>query len=582
MHRKLEHNELQAYEKAKKYLSSIFGQPWLEGELRSYLKYIKQLKRIYKRNYLFYIKEGKYHPLAKLWFSNSSFDILRMIELRTVLEDLRNSEGFDNKVKKIKCSPKEFDKLLFELRIAFEFHSLGWNVIFPETPDLITLSNGLKLHIECKKKDNYGMKEKLRRNIYKNISTNVMNKLEKNLSYYIILIKCRTHIEPKDSPILEKSIINAIKESKNSISDEKFEITIIQNNITNIPYIDYPINTEKEINERVVYSLTKEITGDPIIPDFYASKGITPRSDNISLSNFKFIGFSSNESIGRFASIENSFNDAIEQIQEGAYGLIYIELDSDVSYIEIKEISERLKGKLFNYPRIFAAILTREIIEKSDNGLYIKGTNFIEIANKSIISLENLSVPGIKREKERIIEHDQIGKIRGHIARKYSPDGFFRPFSKEGMSLLVVFKPYFQDRIQYYVDTGEALDKNRCSLLHDGKSNLTLAIYSYNRKYYSLNVSLEKQNFFDNYHAILCTLNPLKGELRIDIDGKMFKKNVDTFYLDDIFADTLIGTDFSKSFFAKMDCATVGVWSRVLSEEDRIIIMDWIAKTYRL
>lgn len=151
---------------------------------------------------------------------------------------------------------------------------------------------------------------------------------------------------------------------------------------------------------------------------------------------------------------------------------------------------------------------------------------------------------------------------------KYSPDGTLRPFGKNGTSILMEVKPRFQGKTQYYIDLGNSQDKNRCSLLHDGKSHLILKIFSFSGNCVSLEVLLKECVFFDNYHIILCTISPLRGEIKITIDDDNYAKRVEPFYLEDVSVNAIMGCDISKKYFAKMELSTTGIWSRVLSDDE--------------
>lgn len=559
--------DLDKYNVSRNAICDELGRDWLNKEIDIYHNYIKQLRQTYGKNYIFYEREDKYHPLAKLWHSDSIFDALKIMELYTLLETLKNYEGFKNKKAKLKTSPREFEKLIYEFRIGYEFNKLGWQISFPETPDIIVTSGGCELYIECKKKDLYGRNEKQKRNIFRNIASSVMNKIRKLQRPYIIIIKCKTSIKPKDSPIVERLIKDSMIRSRKYYSDEEFDIIIIniESDTANIPLIDYPMNTEMEIKERLIYSLTKSIVGTPIYPDFYVfNDGIRIGNNSLSLKNLKFIGFISNESLNRFASIENSFDEAIRQIPEGKHGLVYIELDSYISPYEIKEISGRLNGKLRAHARVNSANLTREILERTTGGEYVKGTYYTRIANELAVPIpDDLMIPGIGGKE---IDDEEIKRILGDMAKKYSPEGTLRPFNKKGTSVLIVFNPESKNKIQYYIDMGEVENKNRCSLLYDGNSNLILKINSFNEKCYSLEVPLEKERFFGNYHVIICTFIPIMGKIKIDINGIMHEKKVDSFYLEDVAVVPIIGSDISKTHFAKMQCVNIGIWPRELTE----------------
>lgn len=179
----------------------------------------------------------------------------------------------------------------------------------------------------------------------------------------------------------------AQSEEEINLYDEKFEIVVknpkTEKQIIEMPSVDYPMNTEEEINQRFIYSLTKAVLGFPINPDHCTFEGeINLQNDGFLLRNLKFIGFLSKESLNRFKSIEKNFDEAIGQIPTERKGLVYIELDQNISPYEVKAISERLKGKLKNHPRINAVLLTREITEKPTEEDLIKGTHYVKIINE--------------------------------------------------------------------------------------------------------------------------------------------------------------------------------------------------------
>jgi len=560
------------YEEARKNLLEEIGKDWIDDQSRKCEEYFMELQQKHGKYALFYEKEGKYHPFAKWWLDTSPFGILRIIMLGNLFNVLRSCKGFKEKVEKLKTAPKEFEKLIYEFRIAYDFVQFGWDVIFPTTPDLMVFHRKHTYYVECKKKDLYGGREKKIKSIFKNISEKVMRKWRDIQSSLIIFVKCKTSINSDDRPYLERLIKDVITQSEEkSLTDDKFDVTVKKlkaQGIMKVPYIDYPMNTEEEINQRFIYSLTKAILGFPINPDYCAFEGdLNPQNDGFLLRNIKFIGFLSKESLDRFKSIEDSFYEAIRQIPKERNGLIYIELDPKISPYEVKEISERLKGKLKDHPRINAVLLTRELTEKPTDEDLIKGTHYVKIINETALPIpEYLKIPGIKGEE---IRNREKRMILEDLVRKYTPEGF-RPFGKEGSTLVFAFRPYSQNKVQYYIDIGNKPDKNRVSLFHDGKSNLVLKIYAFDGKCYSIKAPMKRENFFDKGHIILCTWNPLKGNIGINIDGKKFRKNVDPFYLEDITVRMLIGTDISKKHFAKMLLCSVQVYARPFDDKETL------------
>ena len=560
------------YEEARKILLEGMGKDWIDDQCRKYEEYFRKLQRKYGKYALFYEKEGKYHLFVKWWLDTSHFGILRTIMLGNLFNALRNYKGFKEKVEKLKTAPNEFEKLIYEFRMAFNFVQLGWDVIFPATPDLKVSQGKHTYYVECKKKDLYGGREKEIKNIFKSVSEMAMRKWRNIQPYLIIFVKCKTSINSNDRSHLERLIKNALTQSEetNHLSDDKFDVAVenlkAQDRIMKVPYVDYPMNTEEKIKQRFIYSLTKAILGFPINPDHCTFEGdINPQNDGFLLRNIKFIGFLSKEALERFKSIEDSFYEAIGQIPERRNGLIYIELDPKISPYDVKEISERLKGKLKNHPRINAVFLTREITEKPTDEDLVKGTHYVKIINEFASPIpEYLKIPGIKGEE---IKNSEKRIVLEDLVRKYTPEGF-RPFGKEGSTLVLALKPYSQNKVQYYIDIGNKLDKNRVSLFHDGKSKLVLKIYTFNGKCYSVEAPVRREDFFDKDHVVLCTWNPLKGNIGINMDGEMYRKNIDTFYLEDITVRMLIGTDISKKHFAKMLCYSVQVYARAFEDEE--------------
>ncbi len=560
------------YEEARKILLKEIGEDWIDDRIRNYEEYLRKLQRKYGKYALFYEKEGKYHPFAKWWLDTSPFVILKIIMLGNLFKTLRNYKGFKEKVEKLKTAPKEFEKVIYEFRMAFNFIQFGWDVIFPATPDLIVSQGNHTYYVECKKKDIYGGREKEIKNIFKGVSENAMRKWKRIQIPLIIFVKCKTSIESNDRPRLKRLIENTITqpEGKSHLSEDKFDVIVknpkAQNRIMSVPYVDYPMNTEEEINQRFIYSLTKAVLGFPINPDYCTFEGdVNPQNNGFLLRNIKFIGFLSNESQNRFKSIENSFDEAIGQIPEERNGLIYIELDPNISPYEVKEILEKLKRELKNHSRINVVLLTREITEKPTDEDLVKGTHYVKIINESASLIpEHLKIPGIKGEE---IKNSEKRVVLEDLARKYTSEGF-RPFSKEGSTFVFVFKPYSQNKVQYYIDIGNKPSKNRVSLFHDGKSNLILKNYAFDGKCYSVEAPVKREEFFDKNHVVLCTWNPLKGYIGINIDEEMYRKTVDTFYLEDITVRMLIGTDISKKHFAKMLCYSVQVYARAFEDEE--------------
>ena len=570
------------YEEARKMLLKEIGEDWIDDKIRKYEEYLRKLQRKYGKYSLFYEKESKYHPFAKWWLDTSPFGILRIIMLGNLFKTLRNCKGFKEKVEKLKTAPKELEKVIYEFRMAFNFIQFGWGIIFPATPDLIVSQGNHTYYVECKKKDIYGGREKEIKGIFRGVSERAMRKWKSIQIPFIIFVKCKTSIESNDRPRLKRLIENILTqpEEKGRLSENKFDIIVknpkAQNRILSVPYVDYPMNTEEEINQRFIYSLTKAVLGFPINPDYCTFEGdVNPQNDGFLLRNIKFIGFLSNESQSRFKSIEDSFEEAIGQIPEERNGLIYIELDPNVSSYEVKEISERLRGKLKNYLRINAVLLTREITEKPTDEDLVKGTHYVKIINESAPAIpEHLKIPGIRGEE---IKNSGKRVVLEDLVRKYTPEGF-RPFGKEGSTLVFVFKPYYQNKVQYYIDIGNKSDKNRVSLFHDGKSNLILKIYAFSGKCHSVEVPVKREDFFDKDHVVLCTWNPLKGDIGINMDGEMYRKNIDTSYLEDITVRMLIGTDISKKHFAKMLCHSVQVSARAFEDDE---IRELIKKLYK-
>lgn len=574
------------YEEARKTLLKEIGEDRINDEIRKYAEYLRKLQRKYGKYALFYEKEGKYHPFAKWWLDTSPFGILKIIMLGNLFKTLGNCKGFEEKVEKLKTAPKEFEKTIYEFRMAFNFIQFGWDVIFPATPDLKVSHGNHTYYVECKKKDIYGGREKEIKNVFKSVSERAMRKWKSIRTPLIIFVKCKTSIKSNDRLRLERLIQNAIMqpEEENHLSDDKFDVVVknpkARNRIMKVPYVDYPMNTGVEINQRFVYSLTKAAIGSPVNPDFCTFEGdINPQKDSFLLRSLKFIGFLSEESSNRFKSVEDSFDEAIGQIPEERNGLIYIELDPNISPYDVKEISERLKGKLKNYPRINAVLLTREITEKPTDEDLVKGTHYVKITNESVTSIpEHLKIPGIKGEE---IKNSEKRVVLEDFVRKYTPEGF-RPFSKEGSTLVFVFKPCYQNKVQYYIDIGNKLEKNRVSLFHDGKSNLILKLCAFDGKYYSAEAPVKREEFFDNDHVVLCTWNPLKGDIGINIDEEMYRKTVDTFYLEDITVKMLIGTDISKKQFAKMLCYSVQVYARYFEDKETSEFIKRLSKQFKI
>lgn len=122
-------------------------------------------------------------------------------------------------------------------------------------------------------------------------------------------------------------------------------------------------------------------------------------------------------------------------------------MDPNISPYEVKEISEKLREKLKNHPRINVVLLTREITEKPTDEDLVKGTHYVKIINESATLIpEHLKIPGIKGEE---IKSSEKRVVLEDLVRKYTPEGF-RPFGKEGSTLVFVFKPYYQNKVQWH------------------------------------------------------------------------------------------------------------------------------------
>ena len=127
--------------------------------------------------------------------------------------------------------------------------------------------------------------------------------------------------------------------------------------------------------------------------------------------------------------------------------------------------------------------------------------------------------------------------------------------------MVFAFRPHFQNKVQYYVDIGHELHKNRVSLFYNGKSDLVLKIHSFNGKRYLAKAPVNTEEFFDKDHVILCVWNPVRGSIKINVDGKECAKTVHPFFLQDIATRLLIGTDISKKHFAQMLCYLVQAYA---------------------
>lgn len=573
------------YEEARKILYEEIDKDWIDSKIKERRKYLRELQRRHGKYALFYEKENRCHPFAEWWLDSSLYGIIRIIMLASLLKTLKSCKGFKEKIETLKADPRGFEKYIYELRIAYDFVQFGGNVTFSETPDLIVSQRDVVYYVECKKKDIYGGKEKKIKNFFKVVSERVMRKWKNIRSPLVIFVKCEASIELKDKPRLEKLIKSAVAkdEEETRLSEENFEVIVknpkTANHVMKVSYVDYSMNTEEEINQRFIYSLTKAALGFSVNPDYCTFEGdINPQNDGFLLRNLRFIGFLSNESRSRFKSIEDSFDEAIGQIPKERNGLIYIEVGPRISPYEVRDISERLKGKLKDYPRINAVLLTREITEKPTEEDLIKGTYYVKILNEKSSIPEYLKIPGVRGEE---IKDSEKRVVLEDLVRKYTPEGF-RPFSKDGSTLVFAFRPYLQNKVQYYIDIGNESDKNRVSLFHDGKSSLVLKIYSFNGKCYSAEIPLNKEEFFDKDHVVLSTWNSLRGLIEINVDGKKYRKNVDTFYLRDITVRMLIGTDISKKYFAKMLLYSVQIYARPFEDKETLEFIQKLCEQFKV
>ena len=571
------------YERSRKILYGGIGKNWIDSKINECREYLIGLQRNHGKYALFYEKEDKCHSFAKWWLDSSPFGIVRTIMLGSLFKTLKSCNGFKKKIEALKADPRGFEKYIYELRMAYNFAQLGWDVAFPETPDLIISQGDIVYYVECKKKDIYGRKEEKTKNFFKVISEGVMRKWENIRPPLVVFVKCEASIELEDRPRLEKLIKNAFGREEIRLCDEKFEVIVENpktgNHITEVPYVDFPMNTKEEINQRFIYSLTKAILGFPVNPDYCTFEGdINFQNDGFLVRNLKFVGFLSNEAQNRFKSIEDSFDEAIGQIPKMGSGLIYIELDTRISPYEVRDISERLKGKLKNHPRINAVLLTREITEKPTEEDLVTGTYYVKILNPKSSIPEHLKIPGIRGEKIKDSER-RVGSE--NLARKYTPEGL-RPFGKDGSTLVFAFRPYFQNKVQYYVDIGHEFHKNRISLFHNGKSDLVLKIYSFDGKHYSTKVHVDTEEFFDKDHVILCVWNPVRGSIKMNVDGREYAKTVHSFFLQDITTRLLIGTDISKKHFAQMLCYLVQAHDRPFDDEETLKLINELREQFKV
>ena len=132
------------------------------------------------------------------------------------------------------------------------------------------------------------------------------------------------------------------------------------------------------------------------------------------------------------------------------------------------------------------------------------------------------------------------------------------------------------------MDIGHELYKNRVSLFYNSKSDLILKIYSFDGKHHSAKAPVNMEGFFDRDHVILCVWNPVRGSIKINVDGKEYAKTVHPFFLQDIATRLLIGTDISKKHFARMLCYLVQAYARPFDDEEALELIKELREQFKL
>ncbi|MBT9141913.1 MAG: hypothetical protein DDT32_01856 [Syntrophomonadaceae bacterium] len=577
---------MKEYEQAREVIKETLGASWVDEQVQKRKRHIDSIIETLGK-YSVFDSSKAYHPFADLWFDTSPFGIVRITGLGRLFATLGKCGGFEEKIQEF--INKDFENTIYEFRIAYNFIRLGWQIIFCRTPDFIASQKGARCYVECKKKALSDQVQKTNSNIFRSISESIMRTWKEANDFVVLLVSCRSPVDSVDTRVLQQELLDFSKQpgERTQYSNNRFDIKIwkpnVKSTVLTVPRIDFPIHTKEDLNQIFLCSLTRALLGTPTDLDYCAFEGyLNFQKDEFLLKNPKFIGFISNEVRDRYKQVENSFQQARQQLPKSGPGLMYIELDQKVSPYQMRLISERLKGKLKTVnTRVNAVVLTKEIIELVNNEYMTWATQYEVGVNEHPRAdiPKDLKIPGLSETK---IEGPDEEQIVHNLIKRHGTRGL-RPFNREGGTLMVCFMPKSptrKDKTQYYVDIGDEPDRNRISLYSDNKFALVFKVYASDSKSYSVMVSPntgDKAWTQDRWQKVTALWDPLDGLLELNLNNVVVQRtNVESFHLDDIITNMLLGTDISKTHFAHMQLASIALFDHPLTHDIETVWQDLI------
>ncbi len=316
--------------------------------------------------------ESKFGTLHYSLDVSLSKELLELADIGSNLKEIMDIPWINEKEERIEVNiiqiwgerlkdPKDFEKAIYEIRVASSLKNAGYEVYFvkegiKKTPDLLIERNGEKVYIECKEKDKKTHRDKRNENLWNEVLMSTLRFMDKMKKNYAIVVKAKSDLMKKDRDFLIESLQELIESSNSGVHRMgKFEIMLEE---------------LAEMNKSLCgpFSMNLEEFGvkmtEPTIHLYQHADVKFSKNMEVDHKNPRFMAFVSTLLPDRIKGILRSVDRAYKQIPKKGPGIIYIEINTGLykGYQEINKdleiIKNKMKGKLNLTKRVNAVVLT--------------------------------------------------------------------------------------------------------------------------------------------------------------------------------------------------------------------------------
>lgn len=342
------------------------GKHWVEKKKRQISRHNKP-RRLFHSIY----KKGP-HPLITLILEseqaltqirsghrkNIPEPIARCLLLAQNIWHCQNCKGFDDRIGDNIKKTEEYASTYFELEVAAYYITLGHEVEFLKetknqkgvrTPDLLVRTNEQQyFHVECKHKETTARESRVNQ-IWQEVEKKIYDYLHTNHLNFLVIINAKTDPERQDVEQLVKWIRTEIDKARELKPNSNEFPRYICNNSSKYEVKLRKICENEVITQGSLYELDIGEELDKLLFDvsFNPSKHIqSPFNINldgethmltasfpddtqkvsVSWKNPSFIGFRCDVPPDRVIGVKQSFKDAVGQIPDDSWGIIWINL----------------------------------------------------------------------------------------------------------------------------------------------------------------------------------------------------------------------------------------------------------------